>query len=68
VATSVANLVCKVETTDPVTDSSGNNAFSLVPGTIVATDYWAWTAPAGTIYDNDIHASSASKITVVTTS
>jgi len=68
VATSVANLVCKVETTDPVTDSSGNNAFTLVPGTIVATDYWAWTAPAGTIYDNDVHADSASKITVVTTS
>ena len=68
VATSVANLACKIETTDPITDSSGNSAFTMVPGNIVATDYWAWTAPAGTIYDNDVHADSASKITVVTTS
>jgi hypothetical protein len=67
-ATSSANLVCKVEATDPVTDSSGNVSFTHVPGAVVETDFYAWTAPVGTIYDNDVYANSLSKVTVVTTS
>ena len=67
-ATSSANLVCKVEATDPVTDSFGNVSFTHVPGSVVETDFYAWTAPVGTIYDNDVYADSLSKVTVVTTS
>ncbi len=66
--TGIGEIKCKIEATDPVTDSSGNSAFTFVPGNLVETDFWAWTATVGTDYDNDIHANSASKVTVETTS
>jgi hypothetical protein len=31
------------------------------------TDVWAWTSTPTTVYDNDLHGSTASKITVQTT-
>jgi len=42
-------------------------SFTHVPGNVVETDFYAWTAPVGTIYDNDVYADSLSKVTVVTT-
>ena len=61
----VGSLVCKVESGDPVTDANGNLAlFTEVMSANSTKDFWAWTAAANSIYDNDIHASDASKITI----
>ena len=65
VVTSVGSTKCTVDSADPVTDSDGNLAlfFEYMPS-ILLVDLWAWTAPVGTTYDNDVHAADASKITV----
>jgi len=57
-----------VMASDSVTDIKGNTAlFFAYPQALVKTDYWAWTSDTGTAYDNDLHASAASKITIETT-
>jgi len=66
-AGTVGNTKCTVDTADPKTDSKGNLAiFSEVPPTVNQFDMWAWTADPTTVYDNDIHATGASKVTVET--
>ena len=68
VVTSTGGTLCTVDTADPVTDSLGNLAiFSEDMPAINKVDLWAWTSTTGTVYDNDIHAADASKITVETT-
>lgn len=68
VVTTVGSTKCTVDTADPVTDSSGNAAIFLedLPA-INLVDFWAWTGSSSTTYDNDLHATDASKITVETT-
>ena len=65
VATSVGSIKCKVDAGDPATDAYGNltTFYEFLP-TYSFVDFWAWTAATGTVYDNDIHASSAGTITV----
>jgi hypothetical protein len=54
-----------VDAADRVTDTNGN-ASTFVSGVSAGAiwDYYAWTAAVGTTYDNDIHASGLSKITI----
>jgi hypothetical protein len=65
VATTVSVTRCYIDSTDPSTDSAGNVAAFLenIPSN-TTWDFWAWTAASTTTYDNDIHATDASKITV----
>ncbi|MFP6703658.1 MAG: hypothetical protein VB861_18060, partial [Planctomycetaceae bacterium] len=64
---SVGNSKCWVDAADPKTDALGNLAvFYLIMPTLSLQDVWAWTATPTTVYDNDLHASAASKITVQT--
>ena len=66
-AGTVGNTKCTVDSADPTTDANGNlTIFSEVPPTVNKFDMWAWTADATTVYDNDIHAADASKVTVET--
>lgn len=65
---SISSVRCSADIGDPTTDVNGNMAFVDVPQAVNQTDYWAWTALGTTVYDNDIHATAASKITVETTS
>ena len=63
--TQISITACKIDVGELVTDANGN----LAPWITAVSagqlwDYWAWTAAAGTIYDNDVHASAASKISV----
>ena len=75
VATGAAVTKCYIDTGEPTTNANGN----VVP-TAVQTDpyatiyqgsdvYYAWTAAAGTTYDNDLHGSGDdySSITVAAT-
>ncbi len=66
--TLVSSTKCTVDTSDPKTDANGNLAeFLHVPPSANKVDFWAWTASgANTVYDNSIHGSGASKITVET--
>jgi len=67
VGTSVSSTKCSVDAADPTTDADGNLAtFLVVPQNINFADVWAWTATPTTVYDNDGHASGASKITIET--
>jgi len=67
IGTSVSNTKCTVDTADPKTDASGNLAtFLEVPPNINLVDVWAWTSTPTTAYDNDLHAATASKVTVET--
>ncbi len=57
--------MCYIDSAETKTDIKGNLAVrnsAVTSGTV--TDYHAWTAAAGTAYDNDIHAGGESKITV----
>jgi len=64
-ATSVGSARCTVDSSDPKTDSDGNLAiFSEVPPYTNNLDVWAWTTAPTSVYDNDIHATTASKITI----
>ena len=65
VVTSVSVTRCYIDTTDLATDTNGNLAtFTENIPTDTTWDYWAWTAASTTTYDNDIHATDASKITI----
>ena len=67
-ATTVGSTKCTVDSADPTTNASGNLAdFAAFLPAINKVDFWAWTAAVGTAYDNDLHASGASKITIETT-
>ena len=57
---------CQVSASDESTDVNGNYSFQVGLGANSITYLWAWTAATGTNYDNDIHASGASKITIET--
>ena len=63
-ATTVSVTKCYIDGTEQATDTSGNLTFtpSFVSGQV--WDYYAWTAAAGTSYDNDIHGVGVSKITI----
>jgi hypothetical protein len=67
-AFALSSVKCTVDTGDPKTDAKGNLAFVDVPLAVAKVDYWAWTATPSVVYDNDIDAAGASKITVETTS
>ena len=58
---------CQVSASDQSLDANGNHSFQVGLGANSITNLWAWTAAAGTNYDNDIHATGASKITIETT-
>ena len=56
---------CKIDTSETATDETGNmvptanatdQVSTIYPG---ADTYYAWTAAAGTIYDNDLHGEAA---------
>ena len=67
VTVTISSTKCTVDTADPTTDAKGNLAvFVDVPQATNKTDYWAWTEVPTTVYDNDIHAAAASKVTVET--
>jgi len=66
IAVTISSVKCTVDTSDPKTDAKGNLSFIDVPTAVNKIDYWAWTASGPTIYDNDIHATGASKVTVET--
>jgi hypothetical protein len=66
IVTSVGSAKCTVDTSDPKTDAYGNLAtFSEVPPNSNLVDIWAWTTTPLAVYDNDINAAAASKITVL---
>ena len=58
---------CYIDATDRATDAYGNAPTFVEVVQSSTQDLWAWTAAAGTSYDNDIHATGASKITVIAT-
>ncbi len=63
--TVVSVTKCYIDSTEPVTDAKGNLAtFSSAVLSGTTWDYYAWTAAAGTTYDNDVHATGVSKITI----
>jgi len=57
--------LCTIDSTDLVTDTSGNAA-TFVSGVLSGAiwDYYAWTAAVGTTYDNDIHAGGLAQTTI----
>jgi hypothetical protein len=62
----VALTRCYIDTAEPSTDTDGNVA-SFTEGIANETtwDVWAWTGASTTAYDNDVHATDASKITII---
>jgi hypothetical protein len=65
IATSLSSTRCSLDASDPRTDASGNLAtFLMVPPYVNFADVWAWTSTPTTVYDNDIHAASAQKVTI----
>ena len=62
--TPVSSVKCSVDAADPRTDANGNLASFLVsPPNSNKVDVWAWTATPTTVYDNDLHAAGAVKMT-----
>jgi hypothetical protein len=54
-----------IDAVDSVTDVNGNaSTFVSTVSAASIWDHYAWTAAVGTTYDNDIHASGVSKITI----
>ncbi len=67
-ASTVGGTKCTVDVSDPTTNANGNLAdFSAYLPGYSKVDFWAWTAGVSTVYDNDLHATGASKITIETT-
>ena len=65
VATVAAVNGCYIDATDRATDAYGNIATFVEVIQSATYDLWAWTAASGTFYDNDIHGTDVSKITVI---
>ena len=65
VATEISLTGCYIDAAEPKTDANGNLA-TFITAVVSATiwDYYAWTAAAGTSYDNDIHGVEVSKIAI----
>jgi len=65
--TSIGNVKCVLDAADPKTDVNGNLAtfFETIP-TLSTQEVYAWTSTPTTAYDNDIHATGASMVSVVT--
>ncbi len=56
---------CYVDGGEQVTDAKGNVAIfqsAVAAGSV--WEYYAWTAAAGTTFDNDLHGSATSMITI----
>lgn len=67
VVSTAGNVRCTVDVADPKTDANGNLAtFWEVMPSANKVDVWAWTANPTTIYDNDIHETGSSMVTVET--
>ncbi len=65
VVTSVSVTRCYIDATDLATDTNGNlTTFNENIPTDTTWDFWAWTASSTTTYDDDLHGTSASKITI----
>jgi len=65
VVTEVSVTKCYIDGTEQKTDANGNLAdFSTTIVSGQVWTYYAWTAAAGTSYDNDIHAAGVSQITI----
>ena len=63
--TEALGTLCVIDAVDRVTDVNGNaSTFVSAVSALSVWDYYAWTAAVGTTYDNDLHASDFSKITV----
>ena len=63
--TEAAGTLCVIDAVDRVTDVNGNaSTFVSAVGAASIWDHYAWTGAVGTTYDNDIHASGMSKITI----
>ena len=56
---------CYIDATDRATDANGNIVTFTEVITAATWDLYAWTAVSGTVYDNDIHGTDISKITVI---
>jgi hypothetical protein len=56
---------CYIDATDRATDADGNIVTFTEVITAATWDLYAWTAASGTVYDNDIHGTDMSKITVI---
>ncbi len=66
-AQATGSMRCAVDSLDPKTDVNGNlSEFWEVMPTANKVDVWAWTAALNSHYDNDVHATAASKVTVET--
>ena len=63
--TPISVIHCQIDATEPVTDAKGNITpwlTAVVSGQI--WDYYAWTAAAGTTYNNNVHGSGVTKIQI----
>mgnify|MGYP001272313987 CR=1 FL=1 len=65
VASTVGLTRCYIDATDRATDAYGNIATFVEVVQSATYDLWAWTAASGTVYDDDIHGTDVSKITVI---
>ena len=64
-STVISITPCTIDVGESVTDIKGNGTpWSTAVNSGQLWDYWAWTASAGTLYDNDIHGAAASKISI----
>ena len=66
IATEASVTHCYIDSTEKKTDANGNTT-TFITGMVAGSkwDYYAWTAVAGTTYDNDLHLPNASKITIL---
>ncbi len=63
--TAISLTKCYIDGTEQVTDAEGNiTTFNSAVVSGTTWDYYAWTAAAGTTYDNDVHGAGNSKITI----
>ena len=64
-AASTAHTKCYVDANDQTTNASGNMVPTVTAMTQGKTyNYYAWTGATGTSYDNDLHLTDASKLTL----
>jgi len=65
-ATTGNPTACVIELSDLSTGINGNIAISESVANGAAMTYYAWTAPVGTTYDNDVHAAQSVTVTSAT--